>query len=54
MLLLDVVSVWDTRGCMSWLVGWRVLHVVNVVIYVNRLDTVAKEWLISDGVYLYH
>ena len=30
-LLLDAVSAWDSRGCRRWLVGWRLLHVVNEV-----------------------
>ena len=32
MVLLDVVSVLDARGLMSWLDGWMLLGVVKAVV----------------------
>ena len=41
-LLLDAVSAWDARGCRRWLVGRRLLHVVNAVMYDSVICTFVR------------
>lgn len=52
--MLDVVSVWDARGCISWLNGCSVLWAVKVVMYTIGVGTVVRELGIRDDVYLLH
>ena len=47
MVLLDVVSVLDARGLMSWLDGWMMLGVVKaVVVWVQWIEGV-ESWIWS-------
>ena len=54
MVLLEAMSVRDTRECMSLWDGCSVLWMVKAVVYAIGVDTVYRVLGIIDGVYVFH
>ena len=54
MVLLEVMSVRDVRGCISLSDSVIMLWTVKVVVHTKGIDTVARALRIIDGAYLFH
>ena len=54
MVMLEAISVRDTRKYMRLWDGCSMLWVVKVVVYVIGVDTASRVLGIIDGVYVFH